>query len=444
VIEDGQVRFEELVDAVHAQGRVWVRLGAVLKEDIWTALVYDLVAPVEPPGWRELAWLYPEAVFYAFTGSGPAVAKWLCAGRVPVAAGEVTLPGLPRKSANQQVTVHRLGSKEQYGGYEPLPLPATFYEVFSEHVQPPQNMLISADSPSFLRFLDAAVSFFGVSWNQLAPVPQLPTPSVRIQDLSGRISKVTVHPFNVDVLLEGRGLNGLTVELAGRVPGPQEQLSGTNGAQEVSFPTPDGLPDEAWIVLKRETTCVDCKFVNWRYSKSRDPDVEIVQERVSLIEALVAAGEGPQIEFKEQVPEDKEGRKKVCRTLAAFANGHGGHLLFGVEDEGQIVGVSIEGAGESIRSMKDMKDTVTRWITDLVVPHLDFSLGIVEMENGRAVLDVEVQEGTSAPYGVDPANPSYYIRRGATTFPASADDVRTIARARPPTTGTSFGFAGLA
>jgi len=116
VIEDGQVRFEELVDAVHAQGRVWVRLGAVLNEDIWTALVYDLVAPVEPPRWRELAWLYPEAVFYAFTGSGPAVAKWLCAGRVPVAAGEVTLPGLPRKSANQQVTVHRLGSKEQYGG----------------------------------------------------------------------------------------------------------------------------------------------------------------------------------------------------------------------------------------------------------------------------------------------------------------------------------------
>jgi hypothetical protein len=53
--ENGQVRFEELVDAVHAQGRVWVHLRAVLKEDIWTALVYDLVAPVELPGWRELA-----------------------------------------------------------------------------------------------------------------------------------------------------------------------------------------------------------------------------------------------------------------------------------------------------------------------------------------------------------------------------------------------------
>jgi len=284
------------------------------------------------------------------------------------------------------------------------------------------------------------VSFFGVCWKQPAAVSQLPTPSVRIQDLSGRISKVTVHPSKVDVLLEGRGLRGLIVELAGRVPGPQEQLSGANETEAVSFATPDGLPDKAWIVLKSAAACVDRKLINSRYSASRDPDVEIVPEPVSLIEALVAAGEGPQIEFKEQVPTAPDSKKNVCKTLAAFANAHGGHLLFGVNDDGQIVGVSVDGAGQSIQSMKD---TVTRWITDLVAPHLDFSLDIIEMEDGRAVLHVEVQEGASPPYGVVPANPSYYIRRGATTFPASADHVRTVARARPPIRGTPFGFAGL-
>jgi predicted HTH transcriptional regulator len=108
-----------------------------------------------------------------------------------------------------------------------------------------------------------------------------------------------------------------------------------------------------------------------------------------------------------------------------------------VNDGGQIVGVSVDGAVQS------MKDTVTRWITDLVVPHLDFSLEIVETEDGRAVLYVEVKEGASPPYGVDRADSRYYIHRGATTFPASADDVRTMARARPPVTGTSSGFAGL-
>jgi len=435
MIEYGQLAFTDLVDQVRSQEQFWVRLSAARAGDTWTALAYDLAAPVEPPGWQDLTWQYAEAVFYAFTEGGPAVAEWLCTGKVSLAAGEVTLPGLPREPTNQQVTVHGLGSKQQYGGYEPLPWPASFYEVSNERVQSPQYMLISADSPSFFRFLDAVVAFFGVSWNQ--PVTQLPTPSVRLQDLSGRVSQVTVHPAKVDVLLEGRGLRGLTVELAGRVPGPHVQLSGANEAQEVSFATPDGLPDEAWIVLKAGTTCVDRKFVNWRYSLSRDPDVEIVQEPVSVVEALVAAGEGPKIEFKEQVPTDRTGRRKVCRTLAAFANGHGGHLLFGVDDDGRIVGVSADGAGQS------MKDTVTRWITDLVVPHLDFSLDIVETEDGRAVLYVEVQEGASPPYGVDPAKPSYYIRRGATTFPASADDVRTIARARPLTPGPPVGLAGL-
>jgi predicted HTH transcriptional regulator len=67
----------------------------------------------------------------------------------------------------------------------------------------------------------------------------------------------------------------------------------------------------------------------------------------------------------------------------------------------------------------------------------------VETEEGRAVLYVEVKEGKLPPYGVDPANPSYYIRRGATTFPASADDVRSLARARPLTPGPPLGLAGL-
>ena len=178
---------------------------------------------------------------------------------------------------------------------------------------------------------------------------------------------------------------------------------------------------------------MDRKFVNWRYSLSRDPDVEIVQESVSVVETLVAAGEGPEIEFKEQVPTDRNGRKKVCRTLAAVANGHGGHLLFGVDDDGRIVGVGADAPTQSD------EDAVTHWIKDLVVPHLDFSLHIVKTEDGRWILHVEVKEGASPPYGVDPANPSYYIRRGATTFPASADDVRTIARARPVTPWPGFG-----
>ena len=440
MIEYGQVPFEKLVDAVRAQQRLWVRLGAVLKDHTWTAQAFDAVAPVEPPDWEERTWGYHDARFRAFVENGREVAGWLETGRVNLDNDEVVLPGLPLADPNGWVQAHGLASRQDWGLYEPLAWPSAFYELAwsSRDSCGPQKMLIADGAPSFYRFLDAATAFFGLTSRMTPSVSQLPTPSVRIQDLDGRIARAVIRPTTVEVHLEGAALGGLTVELAGRVPGPQVQLSDTNEAQEVSLSTPDGLPAEAWIVLKAATICVDRKFVNWRYSLSHDPGVEIVEEPVSVVEALVAAGEGPEIEFKRQVPIDRDGRKKVCRTLAAFANGHGGHLLFGVNDDGEIVGVSADEA------IQPDKDTVTRWITDLVDPHLDFSLDIVETEGGPAVLYVEVQEGASPPYGVDPANPSYYMRRGATTFPASADDVRTIARTRPPLTPSPpFGLAKL-
>jgi len=442
MIEDGQVPFEKLVDAVRAQERVWVRLGAVLKDNAWTTLVFDAVAPEGPTDWEERTWRYHDARFRAFVENGWKVAAWIEAGKVSFDNDEVELPGLPLLDPNAWVQAHGLASRQDWGLYEPLAWPSAFYELPRSSVDSngPQKMLIADGLPSFYRFLDAAAAFFGLTSRMTPGVLQLPRPSVRIQDLDGRIARAVIRPTAVEVHVEGAALGGLTVELAGRVPGRQMQLSSTNEAQEVSLSTPDGLPDEAWIVLKTGATCVDRKFVNWRYSLSRDPDVEIVQEPISVIEALVAAGEGPEIEFKEQVPRDQVGRKKVCRTLAAFANGCGGHLLFGVNDDGRIVGVGVS----ADRGIPSDKDTVTRWITDLVVPHLAFSLDIVETEGGLAVLYVEVQEGVSPPYGVDPANPSYYIRRGATTFPASADDVRTIARARPPLPpGPPLGLAGL-
>lgn len=439
MIEGGQVSFDKLVDEVRAQQHVWVRLGAVLKDDIWTALAVDAVAPEEPPDWEERTWHYPEARFHAFVEEGQRFAHWLEAGKVTFDNDEVVLPRLPLDDPNAWTQVHGIASRQDYDLYEPLTWPTAFYELPrpSGIYSGPQRMLIADGAPSFDRFLDAAIAFFGLRSRMTASVSQLPTPAIRIQDPTGRIARVVIRPMTVEVHLEGAALVGLTVELAGLVPGPQVRLEDRRKLQKIEFSIPDGLPEQAWIVLKTGTTCVDRKFVNWRYSLSHDPDVEIVQEPASIVEALVAAGEGPEIEFKKQVPTDPNGRKKVCRTLAAFANGHGGHMLFGVDDDGQIAGVGADRPGQSY------KDTVTRWITGLVVPHLDFVLDIVETEDGGWLLHVEVQEGASPPYGVEPANPSYYIRRGATTFPASAEDVRTIARARPPVPWSRLGLAGI-
>ena len=68
------------------------------------------------------------------------------------------------------------------------------------------------------------------------------------------------------------------------------------------------------------------------------------------------------------------------------------------------------------------------------VPHFRVDSISDEGDDGTSleVIVLTVDQGDQPPYGVDPAHPKYYIRRGATTFEASSDQVRALARSRPP------------
>lgn len=54
--------------------------------------------------------------------------------------------------------------------------------------------------------------------------------------------------------------------------------------------------------------------------------------------ARIAAGEGPQLDFKQRI----DSARKIARTLSAFANTAGGSLLIGVKDNGRICGADPE------------------------------------------------------------------------------------------------------
>ncbi len=56
------------------------------------------------------------------------------------------------------------------------------------------------------------------------------------------------------------------------------------------------------------------------------------------VERLIEDGEGFEVEFKRKVSSPE----KIARALIAFANTKGGHILFGVDDDGSIVGVESE------------------------------------------------------------------------------------------------------
>ena len=58
---------------------------------------------------------------------------------------------------------------------------------------------------------------------------------------------------------------------------------------------------------------------------------------VDRVRTCAAAGESASLEFKKSTAE----KDRACRTLCAFANGHGGRVLFGITPAGKVVGQTV-------------------------------------------------------------------------------------------------------
>lgn len=373
------------------------------------------------------AWDYDEAAFRSFQVDGPTVATWLRNGAIAKDDVVIRLPVVP---SGQTVHWQRHSSLQPYHGLETLAWPMTSYQLaFRPLATRHGSEMMIGDGPSFVRFAEAVASFFGFTLRPGGSVDSM-APVFQRQDLAGRIIRVRLESAEVKVSLEGDNLDGTVVELASLVPGPCEVLT-TDHEQTVSFPLPHGLPQGAWVVLKRGSKWIDRKFLNYPHVMNPDPGVEIAVEPMTEVMALVTGGEGGMVEFKSILPESgTELREKVCRTVAAFANSDGGQLLFGVDDDGNVVGLGTI-------NIQKARDTVTQFISARVTPVPKFTVDAVTVDmadgDGKLVLVLTVEQGRQPPYGVDPARPRYYIRRVATTSEASPDQVRALARSRPPT-----------
>ena len=113
-------------------------------------------------------------------------------------------------------------------------------------------------------------------------------------------------------------------------------------------------------------------------------------------------------EFKREYVDD------IKNTVAAFANGVGGTVYIGINDDGSVCGVS-DADGTLLR--------VTNAIRDGILPDVTmFTECRTEVIDGKNVVCVTVQRGTARPYylrgkGVRPEG--VYVRQGASTVPAT-------------------------
>ena len=134
----------------------------------------------------------------------------------------------------------------------------------------------------------------------------------------------------------------------------------------------------------------------------------------------IGQGESKTLEFKESFPKNIA----IAKTVIAFANGAGGKLIIGVNDQGRIVGIDED-------SLFETQDRIASIIYDVCYPNIIPEIYTANI-GGKLVLVTEVFPGNLKPYYIKQKgkNDGTYIRVGATNRKAAYENIVYIERQR--------------
>jgi Putative DNA-binding domain len=432
-MESGQGTLAALVPRLQeVDARAYVKV--VFDADTKIAWHVDTIVapPQEPANWHPEVWTYEALIFASAEVPVPVVAAALDSSVGALQLGDLSFVVPPLA---EQFTWQRRPSRARFDSLV-LPWPTSTCELRrSDNTQTPTaaGYLIGDDCPSFPSYQDAFPAFF-YSETARAPGGQLPSETVvvRLVQAEAWIEQVVVTPVALEVHTSGSRARGARVELNSASYRVDGRVTETGC---VRLPLPEGLPAEAFLYLSRDRDWLDYRPLG-EYRSDADwaragVEVEVAEDPQTEVQALLARGEGQQVEFKSQLPGDSaESKRTVFKTVAAFANGSGGNIVFGVEkDEATICGLS------QIDPLRE-RDRLTQLVRSTVTPAPEIEASCYDLD-GMTILVLSVETGASPPYGITlPGHKDkpveFYVRRGATTFPARPEEIRGAVLATAP------------
>ena len=117
-------------------------------------------------------------------------------------------------------------------------------------------------------------------------------------------------------------------------------------------------------------------------------------------------------DYKSMLEEKKP--KSWLKSISAFANGQGGSLFFGIDDNGEIIGLD---------DVQHVSQVISTRIRDLMDPLPDVELIPLEVE-GKEILQVKVSSGHYTPYYyIGDGQRLAFIRVGDESLPATAEQM---------------------
>lgn len=138
-----------------------------------------------------------------------------------------------------------------------------------------------------------------------------------------------------------------------------------------------------------------------------------------MTDELLFDGESQTVEYKRARPESS---KSYLKTVAAFANAHGGTLVFGIDDKThEVIGIP---DGQVFNDMDAISNTIMDSIEPEIVPNIS-----TQTLEGKPHIVVEVPFGPRCPYYLksEGMEGGVYVRVGATTRQADLEWARILA-----------------
>lgn len=146
--------------------------------------------------------------------------------------------------------------------------------------------------------------------------------------------------------------------------------------------------------------------------------------RLSLFELneLIEGGENQRVEFKRKFTEPE----KIAKEMLAFANTHGGRILFGIDDDKSVVGV------ESEKGEIEYIDLAAKFFCS---PEINFTVDIMHIYR-KDVIIVNIPESFLKPHRLiengksDEDETKVYIRVKDRSVQASKETIKVLKKLR--------------
>jgi Schlafen, AlbA_2 len=374
-------------------------------------------------------WSYLDVAFTATQSTAGSVAGALAAGDESVEPLDLGLAQVELRALSGRVIPQREPSLTQFDR-DQCPWPTLAFDISLTHdqrtsVRLPTGFVVGEEETPTFPVAQAAFNAFFYGDYRISGVNEtnLNRVYIRFADVRARLRRVRVTPTAMEVMVEGNDLAGVKLEVNSAHLRSMHDLTSPG---LVSIPLPDGMPDDAWIWLKKSTNWLDFRCLGgWGAYQQPSVTIEMPEDPDTDLSSLISLGEGQHLEFKCKLPDTKDEKRNAFKTVAAFASRGGGSMVFGVRDRsGEIVGL---GDDKEILTHR-----FTEMVRDLVQPNPEFT-ATPHVLDGKTLLVVEVLASVGRVHALmlEPKRPEYYVRRGATTFFARPDELQEALQQSP-------------